>query len=131
MSVIENWILQIKMHLPPHSVSVRKYHGAEKHLTDSLDNFDIVLTTYQTLAAEYPKKSSAAAGRLFDLNWRRVILDEGHIIRNRNAHLSKACYALKAQSRWIASGTPIINSIEEFFSALKFLRYRPFDQHVH
>lgn len=42
---------------------------------------------------------------LLAVNWLRVVLDEGHIIRNPNAQMSKAVLALKAQRRWILSGT--------------------------
>lgn len=38
------------------------------------------------------------------VNWLRVVLDEGHIIRNPNAQMSKAVLELKAQRRWILSG---------------------------
>lgn len=42
---------------------------------------------------------------LLAVNWLRVVLDEGHIIRNPNAQMSKAVLELKAQRRWILSGT--------------------------
>lgn len=41
---------------------------------------------------------------LHGINWLRVVLDEGHIIRNPNAQMSKAVLDLKAQRRWILSG---------------------------
>lgn len=42
---------------------------------------------------------------LHGINWLRVVLDEGHIIRNPNAQMSKAALQLNAQRRWILSGT--------------------------
>jgi hypothetical protein len=39
----------------------------------------------------------------------RVVLDEGHIIRNESTQTAKAAYALKSKYRWIMSGTPIQN----------------------
>lgn len=41
---------------------------------------------------------------LHAINWLRVVLDEGHIIRNPNAQMSKAVLNLKAQRRWVLSG---------------------------
>lgn len=41
---------------------------------------------------------------LHAINWFRVVLDEGHIIRNPNAQMSKAVLDLKAQRRWVLSG---------------------------
>lgn len=41
---------------------------------------------------------------LHGIDWLRIVLDEGHIIRNPNAQTSKAVLDLKAQRRWILSG---------------------------
>lgn len=41
---------------------------------------------------------------LHAVNWLRVVLDEGHIIRKQNARMRKAVIDLKAQRRWILSG---------------------------
>lgn len=41
---------------------------------------------------------------LHAISWFRVVLDEGHIIRNPNAQMSKAVLDLKAQRRWVLSG---------------------------
>lgn len=43
---------------------------------------------------------------LHEINWLRVVLDEGHIVRNPNAQMSKAVLDLKAHRRWILSGKP-------------------------
>lgn len=39
-----------------------------------LEEFDIVLTTYQTIVSEYRKEESHL---FFSVRWRRVVLDEG------------------------------------------------------
>lgn len=41
---------------------------------------------------------------LHEISWLRVVLDEGHVVRNPNAQMSKAVLDLKAQRRWILSG---------------------------
>lgn len=51
---------------------------------------------------------------LLAVNWLRVVLDEGHVIRNPNAQMSKAVLALKAQRRWILSGLLIFMHVLRF-----------------
>lgn len=58
--------------------------------------------------------------------WLRVVLDEGHVIRNPNAMMSKAVHALKSERRWVVTGTPIQNSMKDMFSIISFLKLEPF-----
>lgn len=41
---------------------------------------------------------------LHQVEWLRVVLDEGHCIRNVTSSQSKACVALKAERRWFVTG---------------------------
>ena len=61
------------------------------------------------------------------LEWKRVILDEAHYIRN---HKSKACISvcgLNGKYRWALTGTPIQNAEMDLFAILKYLKCSPFD----
>jgi TATA-binding protein-associated factor len=49
------------------------------------------------------------------------ILDEGHIIRNPKAKVSRACKQIAARHRLILSGTPIQNSARELWALFDFL----------
>ncbi len=40
-------------------------------------------------------------------SWLRVVLDEGHTIRNAGTQQAQAAAAVEAERRWIVSGTPI------------------------
>ena len=49
------------------------YHGPHRHsLAEHFDEQDLVLTTYETLRADYEAK-----GPLYENQWHRVVLDEG------------------------------------------------------
>ncbi|KAJ3148343.1 hypothetical protein HDU86_007452 [Geranomyces michiganensis] len=73
-----------------------------------------------------PAYRLAEAGPLFKINYRRIILDEAHIIKNRATLGARAAYDLHAIYRWCLTGTPIQNNIEELFSLLHFLDIKPF-----
>lgn len=38
------------------------------------------------------------------MKWRRVILDEGHQIRNLSTNYAQAAVGIVAQSRWVLTG---------------------------
>jgi SWI/SNF-related matrix-associated actin-dependent regulator of chromatin subfamily A3 len=89
---------------------------------------DVVITTYQILAmdwmprgkAQKPQEDLLASG-VYSLEWRRIILDEGHIVRNPSSKGANAATAVRAKSRWVLSGTPIINSLRDLYSLLRFV----------
>ena len=64
---------------------------------------------------------------LHKIKWLRVILDEGHTIRNPQTRLTKAMIDLVAKRRWVLTGTPIQNRLDDLWSVCKFLRLEPFD----
>ncbi|KAJ2996105.1 hypothetical protein HDV02_000158 [Globomyces sp. JEL0801] len=131
LSVIMNWELQISEHIAPGSLSYYIYHGPNRNKSSKfLAKHKLVITTYQTVAGEYsdgdPKEKLKPT--LVRVKWKRIVLDEGHHIRNYNSIAFKACNELNAERRWFVTGTPFTNKIEDFFSILKFLRYRPFHE---
>jgi SWI/SNF-related matrix-associated actin-dependent regulator of chromatin subfamily A3 len=121
-SVFSSWITQLEEHTRPGSLKVYLYHGERTKDRKQLLKFDIVLTTYSTLSTEFGNKNSP----IKDIEWYRVILDEAHIIKNAAAQQTKAVVALKAERRWVVTGTPIQNSSLDLFSLMVFLRFQPF-----
>uniref|UniRef100_A0A3P8T179 Helicase like transcription factor n=1 Tax=Amphiprion percula TaxID=161767 RepID=A0A3P8T179_AMPPE len=124
LSVLSNWLDQFEQHVHSNvKLNVYLYYGSERNRSKKfLSSQDVVITTYNVLSSEFGNKSP-----LHGINWLRVVLDEGHIIRNPNAQMSKAVLDLKAQRRWILSGTPIQNSVKDLWMLLAFLRLKPFD----
>lgn len=124
LSVLSNWLDQFEQHVSPNiKLNVYLYYGSERNRSQKfLSSQDVVLTTYNVLSTDFGNKSP-----LHKINWLRVVLDEGHFIRNPNAQMSKAALELKASRRWILSGTPIQNSVKDLWTLLAFLRLKPFD----
>ena len=48
-------------------------------------------------SAKKSKSNKPKEGTLQSIKWRRVVQDEGHVIKNPRAKMSLACAALKAE----------------------------------
>jgi SWI/SNF-related matrix-associated actin-dependent regulator of chromatin subfamily A3 len=126
LSVMSNWSQQILRHVSEtFQVNILNYHGAKRDaLTpETVGHLDVVITTYDTVRSEhFGKNVKYRGGRgLGSIKWRRIVLDEGHIIRNPAAKTTSAICVLEAQSRWVLTGTPIVNSLKDLFSLVRFL----------
>ncbi|KAJ7650513.1 SNF2 family N-terminal domain-containing protein [Roridomyces roridus] len=89
------------------------YYPREDQTTPKFTKYDIVLTNYHTLGGEN-------GSHLLQIAWRRVVVDEGHNLRNSETTLYKRAAQLKASARWVLTGTPT-----DLRSLLSFLRLCP------
>lgn len=48
------------------------------------------------------------------VKWLRVVLDEGHAIRNPNAQQTKAIYSLQAERKWVLTGKTELTGVEKW-----------------
>ncbi|KAI9712467.1 MAG: hypothetical protein M1812_006882 [Candelaria pacifica] len=132
LALIKQWEAEIKSRVhQSHALRVYVHHGPQrtKRFQD-LKKYDVIITTYQILVSEHGSSSDHDDGikvGCFGLHWYRVILDEAHTIKNRNAKATQACYALKAEYRWCLTGTPMQNNLDELQSLIKYLRIKPFN----
>ncbi|KAG9233087.1 SNF2 family N-terminal domain-containing protein [Amylocarpus encephaloides] len=130
VSVMSNWAQQMERHIKEeHSLKVLTYHGAGRKcmLPKDFQAYDVVITTYGMLStglfpggAKTPLSTPTEDG-IFAMNWARVVLDEGHIIRNANTKSAVAATALVAKSKWVLTGTPIVNNMKDLYSMLRYL----------
>lgn len=112
--------------------SIFVYYGSDAgvNLKDKLCKSDsplIVFTTYGTIQSEWSRLVSKITlnDGVFSLKFFRVVLDEGHNIRNRMAKTTKACYEIRASRKWLLTGTPIVNRLDDLYSLVKFLQLQP------
>ncbi|RXK39749.1 hypothetical protein M231_02942 [Tremella mesenterica] len=134
LAVNEQWAAEIRTKTSPGLLKVRIHHGPSRAKTGKiLESFDVVITTFQTLAAEHgnflrtSQPSKSATSPLFETKWLRVVIDEAQNIKNHNTNAAKAAVALQAKYRWCLTGTPIQNNVQELYSLFKFLRAKPLD----
>lgn len=130
LALIKQWESEIKAKVEKtRRIRVFVYHGnARTKSTERLDDYDVVITTYGTLTSEHNAvtKNDKKAG-VFSVHWYRIILDEAHTIKNRNAKATQAAYSLNAEHRWCLSGTPMQNNLDELQSLIRFLQIKPYN----
>lgn len=150
LSLVGQWQAEVETHLGRGVATTVQYYGPSRPRDPRLlAAHTLVLTTYQTLASDFkhllklarsdpevggahrlPARSSgvpldSALCPLASIRFRRVVLDEGHIIKNTNSLVNRSCNALKADARWILTGTPLQNDLSDAFALVEFLRVSP------
>lgn len=139
----------VTRHFKPGSIKYAIYHGNDKgSVASNLLNYDIIITTYDTLSAERidkPKRCNGRESVLQSCKWFRIVLDEGmlkamkifmtpladiniaHTIKDRSTSRHRAVCALEASHRWCLTGSPIQNRVDDFGALLGFLRVHPYN----
>lgn len=133
LALIKQWESEVKTRvLPSHKLKILVHHGPSRTKRgEDLKKYDIVVTTYQILASEHAASSDGPDGPkigCYGVHWYRIMLDEAHSIKNRNAKMTQAAYALRGHYRWCLTGTPMQNNLDELQSLIRFLRIKPYDE---
>lgn len=122
-SLLSQWENEINHRCKRGMLSVEVYHGTNREsVPKRLAKNDVVITTYNILTREFKTNST-----VYKIHWKRIILDEAHIIRNHKSQASQSVCGLLANKRWALTGTPIQNKEMDLYSILKFLKCSPFD----
>jgi SWI/SNF-related matrix-associated actin-dependent regulator of chromatin subfamily A3 len=87
-SLLQVWEYQILQHFRPSTIQVCSYYGTRRHqFVQQAHTFDIVITSYNTVAMEWKSHKSVRAREsrslLFSSHWYRIILDEGKLRMKR------------------------------------------------
>ncbi|XP_075145312.1 transcription termination factor 2-like [Haematobia irritans] len=126
-SLMRQWEEEAKTKVSRHRLTVCVHHGNNRDSKPKhLRTYDLVVTTYNIVSREHKSH-----GALFGIKWKRIILDEAHVVRNHKAQSSVAVCELKGKNRWALTGTPIQNKEMDVYALLKFLRCSPFDDFAH
>ncbi|KAL2429773.1 DNA repair protein rad5 [Exophiala dermatitidis] len=138
MSLLAQWESEAVKCSKPGTLRTLVYYGSDKtanlqvlcSAANAASAPNVIITSYGTVLSEFNQVTAAGGDRgshggLFSVDFHRVILDEAHTIKNRQAKTSKACYELKAKHRWVLTGTPIVNRLEDLFSLVRFLKVEP------
>jgi SWI/SNF-related matrix-associated actin-dependent regulator of chromatin subfamily A3 len=108
-NLIYNWVNEIEKHSNFTKNDINIFHGSNKTFRDKL----ITITSYSTIV----KSDINKVNKLFT----RVVLDEGHVIRNIKTTISKIILTLTIPKRIIMTATPIFNKLKDLYPLFKFL----------
>lgn len=140
MSLLAQWESESMKASAPGTMRSLVYYGNDKAV--NLQNLccaangasapNVIITSYGIVLSEFNQVAEASENRgshggLFSVDFWRVILDEAHTIKNRLSKTAKACYEISAKNRWVLTGTPIVNRLEDLFSLVRFLRVEPWN----
>ncbi|XP_059426467.1 chromodomain-helicase-DNA-binding protein 6-like isoform X3 [Carassius carassius] len=90
------------------------YHRDEQgNIVSGQFKFHGIITTFEMIMADCPE--------LKKINWRCVVIDEAHRLKNRNCKLLEGLKLMNLEHKVLLTGTPLQNSVEELFSLLNFL----------
>ena len=108
-ALIKQWHSQI-LKTTGHNAIV--FHGQNKKRINAelIQNSSIVITTY---GAIFQKHTEKKRNILQDIIWGRIVFDEAHHLRNKNAKKISLKNILKSDVKWLVSGTPIQNSLRD------------------
>uniref|UniRef100_A0A803TKE9 DNA helicase n=1 Tax=Anolis carolinensis TaxID=28377 RepID=A0A803TKE9_ANOCA len=94
------------------------YRDAQGNPLPGVFKFHVVITTFEMILADCPE--------LKKIQWRCVIIDEAHRLKNRNCKLLEGLKLMCLEHKVLLTGTPLQNSVEELFSLLNFLEPQQF-----
>lgn len=111
-SLLENWRREAARFAPQLRTFV---HHADRRLGSAGDfaGYDLVITSYGTLARDQ--------GLFSAVDFAVVIADEAQHIKNRRSQNAAALRALRARTRFLLTGTPLENSLDDLRSLFEFL----------
>ncbi|KAJ8260376.1 hypothetical protein GJAV_G00181410 [Gymnothorax javanicus] len=136
LSTITNWEREFRTWT---HINVIVYHGSqisrqmilqyEMYHRDEQGNphlgmfkFHAVITTFEMIMADCPE--------LKKIQWRCVVIDEAHRLKNRNCKLLEGLKLMSLEHKVLLTGTPLQNSVEELFSLLNFLEPLQFPSEI-
>jgi SNF2 family DNA or RNA helicase len=113
--LIAQWVFEI------HRTTGHKplvFYGAEKKTItlDQLSSAPIVITSYSHISVSALKVDDPVVRSMLHMvQWNRVIFDEAHHLRNKNARYWGA-KVLASPIKWLITGTPIQNKRRDFYN---------------
>jgi len=111
-SLVENWRREC-LKWTPH-LKVFAHHREQRlESPEAIDAVDVVVTSYSTVTRDV---------ELFEgIEFNLILADEAQHIKNRRTQAARTLRLLKAQGRFMLTGTPVENSVDDLRSLFDFI----------
>ncbi|XP_042402829.1 ATP-dependent DNA helicase DDM1-like [Zingiber officinale] len=128
LSTLSNWVNEVSRFVP--SMTAIIYHGSKKERMDIRrkqmpkdigPKFPLIITSYEIALFD--------AKILAKYNWKYVVVDEGHRLKNNKCLLLRELRRLPMENKLLLTGTPLQNNLAELWSLLNFILPDIFSSH--
>lgn len=109
-TLIINWKREIERFSPETLVYI--YHGQDRNIK-KLKDIKVVISTYQTLVNDLDM--------FHNIYFDNLIIDEAQYIKNSKSKAYKALQSISASMKILLTGTPIENSLSEFWGLMRLI----------
>ena len=110
-SLVTNWENEARKFTPELKTLVLEGAGRAARF-NSIGEADIVITSYALLRRDIDT--------LREFKFSTAVLDEAQHIKNPETQNAQAAYALRAEHRFVLTGTPMENSVRDLWSIMNF-----------
>jgi SNF2 family DNA or RNA helicase len=112
-SIVNQWGTELNKFAP--EIKVNLFDGPMRQFDEEAQ---VTIAPYSVLVV---KKQDPGTSILHKYKWDRIVMDEGHEIRNPSSKVFRNAFMIVAPIRWIISGTPVYNSMKDFITLCKFI----------
>ncbi|XP_065672954.1 lymphoid-specific helicase isoform X3 [Hydra vulgaris] len=132
LSTLPNWMAEFNKFAP--EINVVLYHGSieerfqirrklmrVKRYSTGHASLPVVISSYEILMRDRQAFTNMR------MEWKYLIVDEGHRIKNLNCKLIKELKEYRTANRLLLTGTPLQNNLSELWSLLNFILPDIFD----
>lgn len=113
-SLLLNWSNEISNFAPQlNTIVISGAASARKDLISDTDDYDVIITSYQTLIRDMQHYNK--------MNFYLQFIDEAQYIKNHSTQISKAVKGIKADIKFALTGTPVENNLAELWSIFDFI----------
>jgi SNF2 family DNA or RNA helicase len=115
-SLIYTWEAEVKKFLPDLKILIIDGESSHrKELLKEASKYNLLISSYSLLQKDYQHYLDE------DIRPYITILDEAHYLKNMHTQSSKAVRLLPAKHRFLLTGTPLENNLDELYSAFELI----------